>query len=73
MHALSHSAFPHINLRGSQFTLVPPLQVALLCVMAQVGSFVPASSATLGLVDAVYTRWGRAVTGGISGVCRKNV
>lgn len=32
------------------------LQVALLCIMAQVGSFVPAASATLGVLDAVYTR-----------------
>ena len=31
-------------------------QVALLCIMAQIGSFVPASSARLGVLDAVYTR-----------------
>ena len=32
------------------------LQVALICIMAQIGSFVPAKSATLGMLDAVYTR-----------------
>ena len=33
-------------------------QVALLCIMAQIGSYVPAESATLGLLDAVFTRMG---------------
>lgn len=33
-------------------------QVALICIMAQVGAYVPASSATLGIVDAVFTRIG---------------
>lgn len=33
------------------------LQVALICIMAQIGSFVPAKSATLGMLDAVYTRY----------------
>ncbi|KAH7062314.1 DNA mismatch repair protein MSH3 [Macrophomina phaseolina] len=33
-------------------------QVALICIMAQVGSYVPASSATLGMLDAVLTRMG---------------
>ncbi|KAJ8380672.1 hypothetical protein SKAU_G00014500 [Synaphobranchus kaupii] len=33
-------------------------QVALMCIMAQVGSFVPAREATLGIVDAIYTRMG---------------
>jgi DNA mismatch repair protein MutS len=33
-------------------------QVALISIMAQMGSFVPAKSATLGLVDRVYTRVG---------------
>lgn len=32
------------------------MQVALICIMAQIGSFVPARSATLGTLDAVYTR-----------------
>jgi DNA mismatch repair protein MSH3 len=32
-------------------------QVALICIMAQIGSFVPAKSATLGMLDAVYTRY----------------
>lgn len=31
-------------------------QVALLCIMAQIGSFIPATSARLGILDAVYTR-----------------
>ncbi|EFM12063.1 DNA mismatch repair protein MutS [Paenibacillus curdlanolyticus YK9] len=35
-------------------------QAALLCVMAQIGSFVPAKSATLPLVDRIFTRIGAA-------------
>lgn len=33
-------------------------QTALICLMAQMGSFVPASSAKLGIVDKVFTRVG---------------
>lgn len=33
-------------------------QVALICVMAQIGSFVPAKSARIGIVDRVFTRVG---------------
>ena len=33
-----------------------PLQVALICIMAQLGSFVPAAKADLGILDAVFTR-----------------
>lgn len=33
-------------------------QTALICIMAQVGSFVPAKSARIGLVDKVFTRVG---------------
>lgn len=33
-------------------------QTALICLMAQMGSFVPAASARLGLVDKVFTRVG---------------
>ncbi|MDP3065092.1 MAG: DNA mismatch repair protein MutS, partial [Chloroflexota bacterium] len=33
-------------------------QVALLMLMAQVGSFIPADSATIGLVDRIFTRVG---------------
>ncbi|MCP3932414.1 MAG: DNA mismatch repair protein MutS [Bacteroidetes bacterium] len=33
-------------------------QTALICLMAQMGSFVPASSARLGLIDKVFTRVG---------------
>uniref|UniRef100_A0A672ZI33 DNA mismatch repair protein MSH3 n=1 Tax=Sphaeramia orbicularis TaxID=375764 RepID=A0A672ZI33_9TELE len=32
-------------------------QVALICVMAQVGSYVPASEARLGILDGIYTRY----------------
>ncbi|MBI5369276.1 MAG: DNA mismatch repair protein MutS, partial [Planctomycetes bacterium] len=35
-------------------------QVALLCLMAQMGSFVPAQEATVGLVDRIFTRVGAA-------------
>ncbi|MCQ2379582.1 MAG: DNA mismatch repair protein MutS [Victivallaceae bacterium] len=35
-------------------------QVALLVIMAQIGSFVPADSAEIGLVDRIYTRIGAA-------------
>ena len=35
-------------------------QVALLVLMAQVGSFVPASSATVGIADRIFTRVGAA-------------
>ncbi len=33
-------------------------QVALIVIMAQIGSFIPAKSASLGIVDKVYTRIG---------------
>ena len=33
-------------------------QVALICLMAQIGSFVPARSARLGVVDRIFTRIG---------------
>nr|XP_033947950.1 DNA mismatch repair protein Msh3 isoform X1 [Pseudochaenichthys georgianus] len=33
-------------------------QVALICVMAQMGSYVPACEARLGMLDGVYTRMG---------------
>ena len=31
-------------------------QVALIALMAQAGSFVPAESANIGIIDAIYTR-----------------
>ena len=31
-------------------------QVAMLVILAQMGSFVPAESATMGIFDAIYTR-----------------
>lgn len=33
-------------------------QVALIAIMGQIGSYVPAASATLGMLDAVFTRMG---------------
>ncbi|GJJ68531.1 DNA mismatch repair protein MSH3 [Entomortierella parvispora] len=33
-------------------------QVALLCIMAQIGSYLPADSARVSMLDAVYTRMG---------------
>lgn len=33
-------------------------QVALICLMAQIGSFVPASRARLGIIDRIFTRIG---------------
>ena len=43
-------------------------QVALLVLLAQMGSFVPAESATIGLVDRIFTRVGAAdeLTAGLS-------
>uniref|UniRef100_A0A8D2PT02 DNA mismatch repair protein MSH3 n=1 Tax=Zosterops lateralis melanops TaxID=1220523 RepID=A0A8D2PT02_ZOSLA len=35
-------------------------QVALITVMAQIGSFVPAEEATIGVVDGIFTRMGAA-------------
>lgn len=35
-------------------------QVALICLLAQIGSFVPAKSARIGLVDRIFTRVGAA-------------
>ena len=37
-------------------------QVALIVLMAQVGSYVPARSAQIGVVDGIYTRWARRTT-----------
>ncbi|KAM6965383.1 DNA mismatch repair protein Msh3, partial [Aplochiton taeniatus] len=33
-------------------------QVALICIMAQLGSYVPATQARLGILDGIYTRMG---------------
>lgn len=33
-------------------------QVALICVMAQMGSYVPATEASVGILDGIYTRMG---------------
>jgi len=33
-------------------------QVALICILGQIGSYVPAESATLGMLDAIFTRMG---------------
>lgn len=33
-------------------------QVALICIMAQMGSYVPASEACVGILDGIYTRMG---------------
>lgn len=35
-------------------------QIALICIMAHIGSFVPAASATIGNIDKVFTRIGAA-------------
>lgn len=37
-------------------------QVALICVMAQMGSYVPASEACLGVLDGIYTRYDHQYT-----------
>lgn len=31
-------------------------QVALVAIMAQIGSYVPAEEATIGIMDAIFTR-----------------
>jgi len=33
-------------------------QVALICIIAQMGSYVPASSAMIGIIDKIFTRIG---------------
>ena len=45
------------NMAGKSTTI---RQVALITVMAQMGSFVPASSARIGVVDRIFTRIGAA-------------
>lgn len=45
-----HAAKP---IRDSHY----PIQVALIAILAQVGSFVPAEEAQVGVLDAVYTRY----------------
>lgn len=37
-------------------------QVALVCIMAQMGSYVPASEASVGILDGIYTRYGHKHT-----------
>jgi DNA mismatch repair protein MSH3 len=32
-------------------------QVAIICILAQIGSYVPAESAKIGILDAIYTRY----------------
>ncbi|XP_061172820.1 DNA mismatch repair protein Msh3-like [Saccostrea echinata] len=35
-------------------------QVAIICILAQIGSYVPADSARIGILDAIFTRMGAA-------------
>jgi DNA mismatch repair protein MutS len=58
----------HLSNRGTQIMLLtaPNMagksvylrQVALICLLAQIGSFVPAAAARLGLIDRIFTRVG---------------
>lgn len=38
-------------------TFVYVVQVALICILGQIGSYVPAVAAKLGILDGVYTRY----------------
>ena len=38
------------------------IQVALICILALIGSFVPAERATIGLLDGIYTRYAEYMT-----------
>jgi hypothetical protein len=49
----AHSLIPRLSAPNSYVRMV-----ALLCIMGQIGSFVPAESAKLGILDGVYTRMG---------------
>ena len=51
-----------MNNQASHACTLESTQVALICILALIGSFVPAERATIGLLDGIYTRYVERMT-----------